>query len=123
MQNQEKELGEFEQCVRQTCDTVLDLIALGLEVRGSKKFFSERQTKPSGSVVRLLHYPSVEGGQVEEGVDIRAGAHSDYGSVTLLFQKQGQPGLEIRTPEDTWAPVAVIPDGYEDEGMVPILGK
>ena len=40
---------------------------------------------------------------------MRAGAHSDYGSVTLLFQRPGQPGLEILTPEGTWAPVPVQP--------------
>lgn len=43
--------------------------------------------------------------------DIRAGAHSDYGSVTLLFQLPGQPGLEILTPEGTWAGVPVDPSG------------
>lgn len=41
--------------------------------------------------------------------DIRAGAHSDYGSVTLLFQRPGQPGLEILTPEGEWAAVPVDP--------------
>ena len=41
---------------------------------------------------------------------MRAGAHSDYGSITLLFQRPGQPGLEILTPEGTWAPVPVEPD-------------
>lgn len=40
-------------------------------------------------------------------VDIRAGAHSDYGSITLLFQLPGQPGLEIQTSDGHWAPVLV----------------
>lgn len=42
------------------------------------------------------------------------------GSCTLLFQRVGQPGLEIRTPEGTWAPVPVIPDGY-NSAFPPIL--
>lgn len=47
---------------------------------------------------------------VEEGVDVRAGAHSDYGSLTLLFQLPGQPGLEIRTPGGgEWEAVGVDP--------------
>lgn len=34
-------------------------------------------------------------------MDIRAGAHNDWGSVTLLFQEEGgQPGLEIFSTED-----------------------
>lgn len=33
-------------------------------------------------------------------VDIRAGAHKDWGSVTLLFQEEnGKPGLEIFAPK------------------------
>lgn len=46
---------------------------------------------------------------------MRAGAHSDYGSITLLFQQIGQPGLEILTPEGTWAPVPVWPDAHASE--------
>jgi isopenicillin N synthase-like dioxygenase len=45
----------------------------------------------------------------QHGVDVRAGAHSDYGSITLLFQQDGQPGLEIMTPTGEWAPVPVRP--------------
>lgn len=49
----------------------------------------------TGSILRLLYYPRVEGEVHGDEGDIRAGAHSDYGSVTLLFQRRGQPGLEI----------------------------
>lgn len=55
---------------------------------------------------------------------MRAGAHSDYGSITLLFQRPGQPGLEILTPEDSWAPVPIVPGtAAEAEGypFPPIL--
>lgn len=41
--------------------------------------------------------------------------------MTLLFQKPSQPGLEVRTPENTWAPVAVIPEGYHSTTFPPIL--
>lgn len=44
--------------------------------------------------------------------DIRAGAHSDYGSLTCLFQQpSGPPGLEIKSPDDNgeWAAVPVNP--------------
>lgn len=42
-------------------------------------------------------------------MSIRAGAHSDYGSVTLLFRLPGQPGLELLTQTGTWIPVPVNP--------------
>ena len=120
------QLYDFEMKCRQTCNSILDLLALGLEVEGpnSTTFFSTRHTKPSGSTTRLLHYPSVpDSVPMEAEVDIRAGAHSDYGSCTLLFQRAGQPGLEIRTPNDEWAPVAVIPPAYESTSTTtpPIL--
>jgi isopenicillin N synthase-like dioxygenase len=77
-------------------------------------WFSSRHRKPSACTLRLLHYPALPSDTVlEDEIDIRAGAHSDYGSITLLFQRPSQPGLEILTPESTWAPVPVIPEGYQ----------
>ena len=71
---------------------------------------------------RLLYYPASTPA-IEAGVDIRAGAHSDYGSLTLLFQLPGQPGLEIRTPEGEWAAVPVDPasTATSNGGALPIL--
>lgn len=66
-------------------------------------------------------------------MDIRAGAHSDYGSITLLFQRPGQPGLEIIPPQTmtkgekdftskaAWTPVPVYPPGTENDPSPPIL--
>ncbi|KAJ9617127.1 hypothetical protein H2200_000848 [Cladophialophora chaetospira] len=48
----------------------------------------------SQTVARLLHYfetPRVSSGEVWH----RAGAHTDWDLLTLLFQKEGQSGLEI----------------------------
>lgn len=53
--------------------------------------------------------------------DIRAGAHSDYGSVTLLFRLPDQPGLEILTPEGKWATVPVNPEPGSGDETLPIL--
>lgn len=71
----------------------------------------------------MLYYPATE---TADGTDLRAGAHSDFGSLTLLFQLPGQPGLEIKTPEGYWASVPVDPsssagqDG-ETKKALPIL--
>lgn len=112
LQDHLNDLTTFEAKCRKLCDRVLDLLALGLEVE-ERSFFSSRHTQPSGCTVRLLHYPAIpEDVDYEPEVDIRAGAHSDYGSITLLFQRPSQPGLEIRTSENSWAPVPVIPDVY-----------
>jgi isopenicillin N synthase-like dioxygenase len=73
----------------------------------------EESKGPTGTVFRLLYYPK-ETNDIEPGIDIRAGAHSDYGSITLLFQLPGQPGLEIKTPEGKWAAVPVDPSMTND---------
>ncbi|KAJ9637907.1 hypothetical protein H2199_007402 [Coniosporium tulheliwenetii] len=80
--------------------------------QGGSHWFSDRHNRskgPSGSVLRLLYYPAINDNSYNPSLDIRAGAHSDYGSITLLFQLPSQPGLEILTPNNTWAPVPVNP--------------
>jgi len=57
----------------------------------------------------------------DAAIDIRAGAHSDYGSLTLLFQRPGQPGLEILDPTSTWSSVPIYPPGTESDDYPPIL--
>lgn len=113
------ELVQFEARCRAVCNRILDLLALGLEVE-EPTFFSSRHTQPSGCTVRWLYYPAIPAdSDYQPEVDVRAGAHSDYGSITLLFQRPSQPGLEIRTSEDEWAPVPVIPDGYKTSATLP----
>lgn len=48
--------------------------------------------------MRLLHYfalSEVSDGKVYHRVYHRAGAHADWDFLTLLFQRDGQDGLEI----------------------------
>jgi isopenicillin N synthase-like dioxygenase len=67
----------------------------------------------------MLYYPANDD---IDGTDLRAGAHSDFGSLTLLFQLPGQPGLEIKTPEGHWASVPVDPSKNAESGKaLPIL--
>ncbi|KAI7208830.1 Clavaminate synthase-like protein [Hortaea werneckii] len=104
----------FQNKCHALCQTILTHFATALEIE--KDWFTTRhdQSKgPSGTVFRLLYYPAAAEnpptGGSETGDDIRAGAHSDFGSITLLFQQRGQPGLEIRTPKGEWAAVPVDP--------------
>ncbi|KAF8449741.1 hypothetical protein BDZ91DRAFT_751695 [Kalaharituber pfeilii] len=123
----EVELAQYQELCHNLCMRLLRLFAIGLEIEekeGGKDWFSSRHDKAKGSsdsILRLLHYPAIpEGSDYIPEVDIRAGAHSDYGSVTLLFQLPNQDGLEILTPNGGgWKPVPVHPAGYE--GPPPIL--
>lgn len=105
----------FQQACHDLCTRVLSLFAQGLNI--DKDWFTTRhdQTKgPSGTVFRLLYYPHTE--DYDDNLDIRAGAHSDYGSITLLFQQAGQPGLEIKGPDGEWSPVPVDPSASSANG-------
>ncbi|KAJ5318195.1 hypothetical protein N7508_002703 [Penicillium antarcticum] len=119
--SRESEIARFTSLCNATCIQILRLLALGLEI--DEDFFTSRHDQSRGTTgnsLRWLYYPAVVS-SYRPGKDIRAGAHSDYGSITLLFQRPGQPGLEILTANNEWAPVPVYPDGRTDFPFPPIL--
>jgi isopenicillin N synthase-like dioxygenase len=59
------------------------------------------------ATLRLLRYPSGTGAAGEIG----AGAHTDYGSLTLLLI-DGEPGLEVRPRGGDWMDVPHVPGAF-----------
>ncbi|KAJ9638768.1 hypothetical protein H2199_006628 [Coniosporium tulheliwenetii] len=58
----------------------------------------------------LLHYPEVERRVFQERKgQVRAGAHTDYGSITLLFQDD-RGGLQVQSPDGTFVDATPILD-------------
>ena len=112
----ETSLSDFSILCRKLCQKLLSLFALGLDVDSGPDFFTPHhpilptEDAQSGSILRLLYYPPLSTAYKKE-IDIRAGAHSDYGSVTLLFQRPGQSGLQILTSTGDWADVPAGKDG------------
>ncbi|KAF2452639.1 hypothetical protein BDY21DRAFT_405245 [Lineolata rhizophorae] len=113
--SREGDIGRFADRCHDLCNKILELFAIGLEIpssEGGSSWFSSRHDRskgPSGSILRLLYYPPLPPTLAPTTDDIRAGAHSDYGSITLLFRLPSQPGLEILTPQGTWASVPTTP--------------
>jgi isopenicillin N synthase-like dioxygenase len=126
----EARIDQFVSQCRDLCARIMELFAIGLQIdasAGGKHWFGpyhDSERGSSGSVFRLLYYPSLPGSSnYDQETDIRAGAHSDYGTVTLLFQRPGQPGLEILASRrgdlvEQWHSVPVNPSG---ETHTPIL--
>ena len=78
---------------------VLRAIARFLKV--DEEYFTDT-VRDGNSVMRLLHYPA----QSEPtGAHIRAGAHEDINTITLLLGAE-EAGLELKTRDGRWIPVA-----------------
>lgn len=113
MKENEKQVDYLWKKCHETGEKILKLLAKGLKIdesKGGENWFVDRHQvdKESGSILRFLYYP----GQKKQDPEtvIRAGAHTDYGTVTLLFQKPNEEGLEIFSPvTKKWTPVLFVP--------------
>jgi isopenicillin N synthase-like dioxygenase len=79
--------------------------ALGLP----EGFFASMIDHPV-SAMRALNYP--EQTIAPKPGQLRAGAHSDYGSLTILLPQPGSGGLQIQTPRGEWREIPSIPDAF-----------
>jgi isopenicillin N synthase-like dioxygenase len=46
------------------------------------------------------------------GSQLRAGAHTDYGSITILKTEDKPGGLEVRAADGRWAAVPIVPGAF-----------
>jgi len=85
---------------------VMRCIAIGLEL--DEKFFDDKINLQCHNL-RLLSYPPIKRALLDGEGQARAGAHSDYGTLTLLFQ-DSVGGLEVQNPHNkNFQPAAPIP--------------
>lgn len=59
------------------------------------------------SMLRAINYPHMDEAPLPG--QMRAGAHTDYGSLTIVRQEDAPGGLEVFTQDGDWAPVPVVP--------------
>ncbi|KAL3464161.1 hypothetical protein BJX64DRAFT_97759 [Aspergillus heterothallicus] len=86
---------------------VMQAIALGMSL--PVHFFDE-YVDQGDNTLRLLHYPAVHKDVFKTNPgQVRAAEHSDYGSITLLFQDR-RGGLQARSPEGTFVDVTPFTD-------------
>lgn len=79
-------------------------LALGLD----EHWFDDKVDKPISNLF-ANHYPPLD--RRPEPDQLRIGEHTDYGSLTLLYQRDAVGGLEVRL-DDNWVPIAPIPDSF-----------
>ncbi len=67
------------------------------------------------NTTRVIHYPAYTGPLLDK--QMRIGEHSDYGTITLLWQINDVPGLQVQDLDGEWHPVP-----YAEDGVVVNIG-
>ncbi|XP_039598532.1 proline hydroxylase buaE [Polypterus senegalus] len=99
----------FQKCVDLSL-RVMTVMARSLGLPSD--FFSTKHqcfgANNNSSTLRSLYYPPVDPSDVKLN-QVRCGEHSDYGTITLLFQDGVTTGLEVMTRAGDYVPVPSIP--------------
>ncbi|SJM82796.1 uncharacterized protein ZBIST_0669 [Zygosaccharomyces bailii] len=101
---------------------IMRLLSLAMGVEDARFFVDQFDPeKPSPATFRLLHYPLIRNDNkaIQGDPNIRAGAHTDYGALTLLFQRQGEQGLQLLLDGENWMDVDFVATTHQ--GFAPPL--
>jgi isopenicillin N synthase-like dioxygenase len=83
---------------------VMHGVALSL---GLPEGYFDTAHEPHSGAVMLLHYPPITEPLLPG--QLRSGAHTDFGTMTLLVHRGSAEGLEIQRPDGTWLHAPSIP--------------
>ncbi|KAH8674589.1 hypothetical protein BGZ60DRAFT_526544 [Tricladium varicosporioides] len=98
---------EYRSRMLHLAETLMQILALGLPYGAD--IFNEFTKDPIGNL-KLLHYPPNLSGDDQR---LGAGAHTDFGCITLLLQQPDSLGLQVLNPStNTWIAVPSLPDRY-----------
>ncbi|ATG49538.1 2OG-Fe(II) oxygenase [Celeribacter ethanolicus] len=86
---------------------IMEVFAVALKLPADH--FAPYITTPI-SGMRALNYPAQD--KTPEENQLRAGAHTDYGSLTILLPEPGSRGLEILTPEGNWKGIPPVDGAF-----------
>ncbi|EST08208.1 Non-hem dioxygenase N-terminal domain protein [Kalmanozyma brasiliensis GHG001] len=102
----ESSIAAFIEKCKSICDTVLAGFAEAIDLP-SRYFVDSHHGQHDR--LRLIHYPPAPvSTAASASMSIRAGSHSDYGSCTLLFQKD-VGGLQVETQPGRWVDIPPQP--------------
>jgi isopenicillin N synthase-like dioxygenase len=96
----------YYDALRDLSRQLMSLLARGLRLPPA--FFADL-TGQGANALRAINYPSREA--AARPGQLRAGAHTDYGTVTILMQ-DAVGGLEVLGPGGTWAGVEPVPGAF-----------
>ena len=96
----------YYQALRDLGDRLMSLFARGLSLPPG---FFTGMTGHGANALRAINYPARAGAALPG--QLRAGAHTDYGTVTILRQ-DAVGGLEVLGPGGAWAGVEPVPGAF-----------
>ena len=86
---------------------LLAIMAIALEVEPS---YFAAAFRSHMSALRALHYPALA--EAPEPGQLRAGVHTDYGSLTILLPGARSEGLDVKTRSGEWLPVPAMAGAF-----------
>ncbi|CZS99378.1 hypothetical protein WAI453_008194 [Rhynchosporium graminicola] len=97
---------KFHDLAKELHINVMRAIAVGM---GLPESYFDSYTDVGDNTLRLLHYPEVKKSMFTSNkLQVRAGEHTDYGSITLLFQDM-RGGLQVKSPKGTFVDATPVP--------------
>ena len=99
--------SDYYRAMGSLAETLMRIFALALRL---PEGFFDASVDRHISRLRVRNYPAPvvppQPGQ------LRAGAHSDYGSLTILHTEDKPGGLQVYNKAGEWVPVPIVPDCY-----------
>lgn len=103
----EESLKAYYAAMEGLATTLMRLFALALDL--PENWFDDKIDKHMTNLV-LSNYPDQP--DAPRAGQLRAGAHTDYGSLTILKAEDRPGGLEVQMASGAWASVPIVPDAF-----------
>lgn len=97
----------YYRCMGELAKTLMQIFALGLKL---PEHFFDNKIDRHISRLRVRNYPQQR--VPPEPGQIRAGAHSDYGSLTILAAEDKPGGLQVCNAAGQWVNVPIVPNCF-----------
>lgn len=98
---------EYYRAVERVAGTLLNVFAVALDL--DERYFEDKIDKHVSRLNGISYPPQPKG--VKPG-QLRAGAHTDYGCMTILYKDQGAGGLQVLHPSGDWIDVEPVPNAF-----------
>jgi isopenicillin N synthase-like dioxygenase len=98
---------DYFQSLDRLAAELMQLFAVALDLPPA--FFADKIDRQCGSL-RAINYPPQSAAPVTGR--LRAGAHTDYGSLTILKTEDKPGGLQVRRADGVWIDVAPTPETF-----------